>query len=403
MKLAGFYCGILIILMGTWAGVKIPLAFAACSSGGSCYSMNPGDGVTVNDLDSSYQAVSGSCTTASGNPGLCYIQKAPVSKTTPAPTSGKTTPASPTSTTPTSSTDTPTNSSTNGTNTPVASTNSVAPTGSTTQYTQLEAIPGAAPSKSFPEYVKSLYTLGLWIVGISAMFMLTVGGFMYLTSAGNTSAAGTAKGVIKDALIGLVLGLSAWLIVNTINPDLTTLNVSGLQTGTSTTPPVGGGAPAPVTPPSGTTQESANAIANSKLASTGECNDAGGVAVSPISNINEIKQGQPMTTCSNGCNASGGSACTGKVNPSAAMISAINDVNGNYKVTSISGGSHAANSAHYSGSAMDVTPASVALRDDFIAKGARPNNPDRSGTFCEDSAGNFVRDCVGADHVHVRF
>lgn len=113
------------------------------------------------------------------------------------------------------------------------------------QYTQLENIPGyEGKEKTFPEYVVAIYNLALWLVGISAMFMLTVGGFMYLTSAGNTSSAGTAKGLIKDALIGLVLGLSAWLIVNTINPDLTTMNISGLTSGTATPTPAAGDAPA---------------------------------------------------------------------------------------------------------------------------------------------------------------
>lgn len=96
-------------------------------------------------------------------------------------------------------------------------------------YQQLENIPGAdAKSTNFLDYVHSIYRLSLWIVGISAMFMISVGGFMYLTSAGNTSSAASAKGVIKDALIGLLLGLSAWLLLNTINPDLTKLDVQSL-------------------------------------------------------------------------------------------------------------------------------------------------------------------------------
>jgi len=269
------------------------------------------------------------------------------------------------------------------------------------QYTQLENIPGAeGKNKSFPEYVTSIYNLGLWLVGISAMFMLSVGGFMYLTSAGNTSAAGSAKGVIKDALIGLVLGLSAWLILNTINPDLTTLNVSGLQTGTSVTPPPGGQAPAP---PSGSTQEMANAIASSKLATSGSCHDTSGKQVSPASNINEVKQGQSMTACFHGCGASG-QACSGKVSPSTAMLSAINNVNGNYTITSISGGSHAANySAHYAGVAIDVVPVSTALRDAFIAQGATAHSGE-SGTYCEDKNGKDVPSCSSAaDHIHVSF
>ena len=273
------------------------------------------------------------------------------------------------------------------------------------QYQQLENIPGAEGNKTFPEYVASIYNLGLWVIGISAMFMLTVGGFMYLTSAGNTSSANTAKGVIKDALIGLVLGLSAWLIVNTINPDLTTLNVSGVTEGTSVTPTPGGETP-PTPVPSDTLQKAAEILSKSgKLAGNGSCRDGSGKSVSPISNINEVKNGQSMTKCFHGCDKGG--ACTGKVNPSNSMLNINNSISNTYKITSIAGGSHAGNSAHYSGVAMDIVPSSgnksqwVALRDEFIAKGAAGHS--KSGTFCEDPSGNLRDDCSGADHIHVIF
>ncbi len=183
------------------------------------------------------------------------------------------------------------------------------------QYTQLENIPGAeGKNKSFPEYVTSIYNLGLWLVGISAMFMLSVGGFMYLTSAGNTSAAGSAKGVIKDALIGLVLGLFAWLILNTINPDLTTLNVSGLQTGTSVTPIPGGQAPSiPSVGASGQyTNSEAVAVLQSagiSVTSSGNCSDQNnanctsleGIPKDAINKIIKLKQ-----SCGCSFNVTGG-------------------------------------------------------------------------------------------------
>lgn len=156
-------------------------------------------------------------------------------------------------------------------------------------YEQLENIPGAEGNKSFPEYVASVYNLGLWVIGISALFMLTVGGFMYVTSAGNTSSANTAKSVIKDALIGLVLGLSAWLIVNTINPDLTTLNISGISTGTSQTPAAGGGAP-PSPPPVGGLYTNAEAVAalnaaGISVSSSGNCSDQNNKSCTSLENI----------------------------------------------------------------------------------------------------------------------
>jgi hypothetical protein len=52
------------------------------------------------------------------------------------------------------------------------------------------------------------------------MFMIMVGGYMYMTSAGNSASTGKAKGIITDALIGLILALCSWILLNTINPDL---------------------------------------------------------------------------------------------------------------------------------------------------------------------------------------
>lgn len=80
-----------------------------------------------------------------------------------------------------------------------------------------------------PGYIKAVYNTALVIVVLSAVLMLSIGGFMYLTSAGNTAALTTAKGVIFDAVIGLVIALAAWLLLNVINPDLVNVTINGLS------------------------------------------------------------------------------------------------------------------------------------------------------------------------------
>ncbi len=95
-------------------------------------------------------------------------------------------------------------------------------------YTPMEAIPGFGSPTDFPSYVIAIYKFGLWTIGISALLMILLGGFMYLTSAGNASQTGKAKGVITDAIIGLVLALTSWLLLYTINPDL--VNFRSLST-----------------------------------------------------------------------------------------------------------------------------------------------------------------------------
>jgi hypothetical protein len=121
-----------------------------------------------------------------------------------------------------------------------------APTG--LQYTLLEKIPGFTngSGSDLPGYIKAVYNVALAVIVLSAVLMLSIGGFMYLTSAGNTSAMGTAKGVIFDSLIGLVIALTAWLLLSVINPDLVTVSLNGLSA-TPVTQPIATGIAVPPT------------------------------------------------------------------------------------------------------------------------------------------------------------
>ncbi len=67
------------------------------------------------------------------------------------------------------------------------------------------------------------YYFIIGIAGLSAFVMLVWGGFQYLSSAGNPTAISDAKDRIKSALLGLLIILTSWLILQVINPDLTTL------------------------------------------------------------------------------------------------------------------------------------------------------------------------------------
>lgn len=113
-----------------------------------------------------------------------------------------------------------------------------APAATPFTYIPLETIPGvltagvAAPD--FNTYIGKLYTFLVSIAGICALFMITVGGYMYITSAGNTATLGQAKNIIKDAIIGLLLALLTYLIFYTINPAL--VNPPGLTSVPAITP-----------------------------------------------------------------------------------------------------------------------------------------------------------------------
>lgn len=91
-------------------------------------------------------------------------------------------------------------------------------------YIPLEKIPGSDAATSttidFYQYVSAVYKFGIWAVGIVALFMLVFGGYTYITSAGNNSSMETAKKIITDAIVGVIMALTAYLLLYVINPDL---------------------------------------------------------------------------------------------------------------------------------------------------------------------------------------
>ena len=101
-------------------------------------------------------------------------------------------------------------------------------------YKTLESVPGIGQDAGFTGYVTGIYNFAIGFVLIAALLMITIGGFYYITSAGNQAQAGSAKKIITDALLGLVVVFLIYLILNTINPDLmnsASPNLGALQQG----------------------------------------------------------------------------------------------------------------------------------------------------------------------------
>jgi hypothetical protein len=68
-----------------------------------------------------------------------------------------------------------------------------------------------------------LYEWGIALGGLAAFVALLIAGFVYMTSVGDPTKMKEAMDRIKSALLGLIFLLSSYLILNTINPELTTL------------------------------------------------------------------------------------------------------------------------------------------------------------------------------------
>ncbi|NCB20609.1 MAG: hypothetical protein EOM88_01625 [Clostridia bacterium] len=73
------------------------------------------------------------------------------------------------------------------------------------------------------EYINGIYKYGFGIAGILAAIMLMAGGVIWLTSAGDASKIGQAKNLITGSVIGLLVLSTSYIILETINPELTNL------------------------------------------------------------------------------------------------------------------------------------------------------------------------------------
>lgn len=83
----------------------------------------------------------------------------------------------------------------------------------------------AGPIPNLADLVNEFFSRGIMILGFLAVIMVIIGGVKYM---GTDSFAkkGEGKEIIKSAIGGLILGLSSWLILSTINPDLLNINIS---------------------------------------------------------------------------------------------------------------------------------------------------------------------------------
>ena len=78
-------------------------------------------------------------------------------------------------------------------------------------------------NQSLSSIVAWLYTLIVSISGLAAFVMIVWGGVQWMTSAGNPTKTSDAQDKIQKALLGLLLILASFLIIQVINPELTIL------------------------------------------------------------------------------------------------------------------------------------------------------------------------------------
>ena len=73
---------------------------------------------------------------------------------------------------------------------------------------------GASGEKSLGERIQTIVNIMLFILGAIAVIMIVIGGIKYTTSNGDSSAITSAKNTILYSVVGLVVAILAYAIVN---------------------------------------------------------------------------------------------------------------------------------------------------------------------------------------------
>ena len=74
------------------------------------------------------------------------------------------------------------------------------------------------------DYIKYIFGVAIFLAGIVALVAFLKGGFSYLTSVGNPSRMRDARDQILAGILGLIIVLGSFILLNTINPKLTEIN-----------------------------------------------------------------------------------------------------------------------------------------------------------------------------------
>ena len=64
--------------------------------------------------------------------------------------------------------------------------------------------------------IKTVVNILLWAVGILSVIMIIFSGFRYITSAGDTSKTKSAQSTLIYSVVGLIVAIMAWAIVNMV-------------------------------------------------------------------------------------------------------------------------------------------------------------------------------------------
>jgi hypothetical protein len=97
--------------------------------------------------------------------------------------------------------------------------------GEVTGFRWLVGIPGLEGSSNFEDYINALYALAISVAALIAVVKIIIAGAKYMMS-DIVSSKSEAKEDIRNSLIGLLIIIGAVIILNTVNSNLTNVQVT---------------------------------------------------------------------------------------------------------------------------------------------------------------------------------
>src|SRR3989344_1586294 len=94
-------------------------------------------------------------------------------------------------------------------------------------YPALPGAPALTSSSSLADYIKYVFTLAFLLAGLIGVISMIIAGFQVLLYAGNASKIVSAKERAFNAILGIVILMSTFIILATINPNI--LNQSAIR------------------------------------------------------------------------------------------------------------------------------------------------------------------------------
>lgn len=95
---------------------------------------------------------------------------------------------------------------------------------------EFEGLPqGPGQPADYRRYIQQFYQFSIAASVLIATVLIMIGGMIWVTSAGNQSRITKAKEYISNSIIGVILLMSAYLLLQFINPRLVTLESPGFE------------------------------------------------------------------------------------------------------------------------------------------------------------------------------